>query len=251
VRTSRNSRVNTPDLEIVDEENGLVARRVVVGALDTNCWILFSPDSRQAIIIDPGDEPGRIVDACDDLTPIAVALSHQHWDHVLALPDVADAFGLEVYAHPEDATVWPYELGYLAKHGHFDAGTATRDLLECGCHIGAPIGRAMWEGDTRAMAAGSTITAGGLAIGVLHTPGHTPGSVSFTTGGHVFTGDTLFPGGPGLTGWPLSDFGTIIESIRARLLTLPSRTAVHPGHGDSTTIGAERPQLATWINRGW
>jgi hydroxyacylglutathione hydrolase len=75
--------------------------------------------------------------------------------------------------------------------------------------------------------------------------------VSLLVGGHVLTGDTLFPGGPGLTGWPLSDFDTILDSIEHRLLTLPDRTAVHPGHGDRTTIGAERGQLEAWRARGW
>lgn len=241
----------TSDAEIVDESNGLIARRVVVGALDTNCWILFTPSSKQAIIIDPGDEPNRIIDACSDLEPVAVALSHQHWDHVLALPDVADAFGLAVHAHPDDAPVWPHELDYLAEHSHFDAGSATADLLACGCHIGPPQGRPLWAGLTRPTTAGSNITTGGLELKVLYTPGHTPGGISFATSGHVFTGDTLFPGGPGLTGWPLSDFDTIINSIRTQLFTLPDQTQVHPGHGRSTTVVVERPQLPAWIDRGW
>jgi len=240
-----------PDTESVDDLNGLVARRLVVGALDTNCWILFRPRSDKAIIIDPGDEPQRIIDACSDLKPLAVVLSHQHWDHVLALPDVADEFGIEVYAHPDDSPVWPHERRYLATHGRFDAGTATADLLACGCHLGAPRDRPLWEGLTRDVGAGWSIDADGLVLRALHTPGHTPGSISLATSGHVFTGDTLFPGGPGLTGWPLSDFDTIIGSIRTKLFTLPNRTKVHPGHGRSTTIGDERPQLSAWIDRGW
>lgn len=245
------SNVKPDDIELVDQSHGLVARRIVVGALDTNCWILFHPADRSATIVDPGDEPTRILDACADLTPTSVVLTHQHWDHVLALPDVADAYGLDVLAHPDDAPVWPHEIGHLEEHGHFDAGTATTDLISCGCHIGAPPDRALWSGQTRPIHHGDTVGSGALDFRVLHTPGHTPGSISLVTGGHVFTGDTLFPGGPGLTGWPLSDFDTIIDSIRTELFTLPSNTAVHPGHGASTSIGAEAPSLPDWIERGW
>jgi len=241
----------TTDLEIVDEHNGLVARRIVVGALHTNCWILFTPTTSEAIVIDPGDEADRIIDACADVEPTAVVLSHQHWDHVLALPELVDAFGIDVHAHLDDAPVWPNELAHLAEHGHFDTGTATADLLSCGCHIGPPASGRLWDGVVKPLTSGSTVTAGDLELSVLHTPGHTPGGLSFATSGHVFTGDTLFPGGPGLTGWPLSDFDTIIESIRTTLFTLPGHARVHPGHGASTTIAAERPQLTTWIDRGW
>jgi hydroxyacylglutathione hydrolase len=85
----------------------------------------------------------------------------------------------------------------------------------------------------------------------VHTPGHTPGGISLTVGSHVLTGDTLFPGGPGLTGWPLSDFPTVIGSIEHHLFSLPDHTIVHPGRGTTTTIGNERPKLPEWIERGW
>ncbi len=99
---------------------------------------------------------------------------------------------------------------------------------------------------------GQELTVGGLVVRVLHTPGHSPGAVCFYVPdiGMVFTGDTLFAGGPGATGRSYSDFGTIIASITDRLLTLPQETAVHTGHGDSTTIAAEAPHLQEWIARG-
>ena len=99
---------------------------------------------------------------------------------------------------------------------------------------------------------GDTFDVAGARLTALHTPGHSPGSVSFHLAdeGTVFTGDTLFQGGPGATGRSFSDFPTIIASIKARLLTLPAETVVRTGHGDSTTIGAEAPQLADWIKRG-
>lgn len=241
--------MTTTDIEIVTDD--LIARRVVVGTLDTNCWILFAPTERDAIIVDPGDEPQRIIDACHGLTPTAVVVTHQHWDHVLALPDIADHYGLDVLAHPDDHQVWPHETAHLQRHGHFDAGTATAALLACGCNLGAPPDRPIWDGTTRPVKHREVIAAGQLRLQVRHTPGHTPGSITLATPQHVFTGDTLFPGGPGLTGWPLSDFDTIIESIRTQIFTLADSTAIHPGHGHSTEIGDEKPSLPEWIERGW
>lgn len=239
------------DTEIVDDVTGLIIRRVVAGALDTNCWIVAARSDGHAIVIDPGDEPERLIDATDGLHVEAVVLTHAHWDHVLALPTVADAWGCVVLQHPEDAPVWPHELDHLNTHGHFDAGTATTDLLACGCTLAPDPGTRIWDGHTQPVVHGQIIPLGAGAMRVIHTPGHTPGSISLLVGDHVFTGDTLFPGGPGLTGWPLSDFPTIIESIEHRLFPLPGHVAVRPGHGRSTTIRNERPHLTDWIARGW
>ncbi|WP_229847452.1 MBL fold metallo-hydrolase, partial [Kitasatospora griseola] len=103
-----------------------------------------------------------------------------------------------------------------------------------------------------ALADGQQLTVAGTTLTVLHTPGHSPGAVSLYAPelGTVFTGDTLFAGGPGATGRSFSDFPTIVDSIRERLLTLPAETVVRTGHGDSTTVGAEAPHLAEWIARG-
>ncbi len=239
------------DLEIVDDAAGIVIRRVVVGPLATNCWIIASTTGADAIVVDPGDEPQRLLDATADVDVTAVVLSHSHWDHVLALPTVADAWGCAVHLHPADAPVWPNELAHLHTHGHFDAGTATAELLACGCRLAPDPAARRWTGTVRPLRDGQRLALDGRRITVVHTPGHTPGGVSLVCGNHVLTGDTLFPGGPGLTGWPLSDFPTIIDSIRTRLFTLPGDTHVHPGHGASTTIATERPHLRAWIRRGW
>ena len=239
------------ELELVDDDNRLVLRRVVVGPLRTNCWIIATTDSKHAVVIDPGDEPGHLIDAAHDLAVTAIVLTHTHWDHVLALPTVADAWGRDVHCHRDEAPVWPHELSQLRHHGHFDAGTATADLIACGCTITPPPGAELWSGVTQPLSDDQILHLDGRQITVVHTPGHTPGSVSLRCGNHIFTGDTLFPGGPGLTGWPFSDFPTIIASIRTRLFTLPDGMHVHPGHGHSTTIGEERPHLHEWIERGW
>jgi hydroxyacylglutathione hydrolase len=240
-----------PDLEFSDPTSGAVIRRITVGELDTNCWIIFDPNSRDAMIVDPGDEAQRILDASTDLHVRSVVLTHAHWDHVLGVDHLSDATGLVPLLHPADSPVWPHEQHYLASHGHFDAGTATDDLLACGCSLNPNPSRPLWDGTTNMVMDRQTIRVGQLEVTVLATPGHTPGSISLTVGNHVFTGDTLFPGGPGLTGWPLSDFPTIVNSIATQLFTLRDQTIVHPGHGNDTTIGAERLSLNEWIKRGW
>jgi hydroxyacylglutathione hydrolase len=232
-------------------------RRIVVGPLDTNCWAVHAAGSRQALLVDPGAEPEHILDAVADLQVTAIVLTHAHFDHVLAVPDVAAALGVPVLAHPDDAPAWPHELATLHRLGHFDAGTATADLLAAGHPPRPDPRRQLWDGRVdRPVHHGEVLPVGPLRAQVRHTPGHTPGGVSllFPGGagrpGHLLTGDTLFPGGPGLTGRPLSDFRTILASV-GELLDLPGDTVVHPGHGPDTTVAAERPALAGWAARGW
>jgi len=233
----------------------VVLRRVVVGPLHTNCWVVHAAGSRQALLVDPGDDPARILAAVADLDVTGIVLTHAHFDHVLALPDVAATLDAPVLAHPDDAAVWEHELATLARDGHFDAGTATADLLAAGHPLRPDPRRPLWDGHVdRFVADGDVLSVGPLRVRVLHTPGHTPGGVGLVVsagpGRHLLSGDTLFPGGPGLTGWPLSDFRTILGSVR-RLLDLPADTAVHPGHGPDTMIATERPAFAGWAARGW
>jgi len=228
-------------------------RRIVVGALDTNCWAVHARGDRAAVLVDPGDDPARILDAVADLTVTAVLLTHAHFDHVLAVAEVADAVGAPVLAHPADAAVWPGELDHLRRYGDWDAGTATAALLaDAPDLLRPPAGAPHWDGGHAPVTDGRILRIGALTATVWHTPGHTPGGVSLSLPGHVLTGDTLFPGGPGLTGpaWPLSDFGAVMASAR-RLLALPAATVVHPGHGRDKTVAAERPHLAAWQRRGW
>lgn len=228
-----------------------VLRRIVVGALDTNCWILHAHGDRRALVVDPGDEPDRVLATVADLDVVAVLLTHAHFDHVLAMPSVVKALGVPVLAHPADAPVWPHELATARRVGHWDAGTATADLLARDPTLLAfRPDTPLWDGTSTPILDGQVLHIGPLAVRALHTPGHTPGGLTLSVDGHLLTGDTLFPGGPGLTGPPLSDFATIIRSAR-RLLTLPETTRIHPGHGPDTTVAAERPHLDEWINRGW
>lgn len=227
-------------------------RRVVVGPLRTNCWVVHARGSNEALLVDPGDEPARVLDAVAGLQVVAIVLTHAHFDHVLAVPEVARALDAPVLAHAADAPVWPHELATLRREGRFDAGTATAALLAAG-HPLRPDGP-LWDGHVdRLVGDGEVLPVGPLRVTLWHTPGHTPGGLSLLVPGrpgHLLTGDTLFPGGPGLTGWPLSDFPTIMTSAR-RLLDLPADTVVRPGHGPGTTVGTERPALASWVARGW
>ena len=238
--------------ELADDRNEIVIRRITVGPLATNCYALHAPRSDKAILVDPGGDADVILDAVADLRITTMVLTHMHWDHVGAVAEVVDAIGAPVAAHSADAPVWPHERRHLEDHGHWDAGTATAELLAAGCPLHPPPGEPLWSGVLNTLLHhGDAVTAGPLDLTVTHTPGHTPGGITLSTPGHAFTGDTLFPGGPGLTGWPFSDFATIITSIRSRLLTLADDTVVHPGHGKRTCIGDERPHLQTWITRGW
>ncbi|WP_214411021.1 MBL fold metallo-hydrolase [Sphaerisporangium fuscum] len=228
-----------------------VLRRVVVGVLETNCWILHAHGDRRALIVDPGDEPGRVLDAVADLDVVAVLLTHAHFDHVLAVPEVVEALGVPVLAHPADQPVWPHEIATARRTGHWDAGTATADIsARDPARLAFPSDARLWDGMSVPILDGEILHIGPLPVRALHTPGHTPGGLTLAVESHLLTGDTLFPGGPGLTGPPLSDFAVVIRSVRT-LLGFPGATRIHPGHGPDTTVATELPHLDDWIARGW
>jgi glyoxylase-like metal-dependent hydrolase (beta-lactamase superfamily II) len=186
--------------------------------VDNNVWIVG--DDTEAIVIDAAHDAEAIAEALGGRTLRAIVCTHAHNDHIDAAPALAAATGAPILLHPDDLPLW--------KQTHPER---------------SPDGE---------LADGQTITVGGVELTVLHTPGHAPGAVCLYAPalGAVFTGDTLFCGGPGATGRSFSHFTTINVSIRERLLTLPPETAVHTGHGDGTSIGAEAPALDEWIKRG-
>lgn len=186
-------------------------------AVDNNVWLVGGDD--EVLIVDAAHDTAAILAAVGGRRVVAIVCTHAHDDHINVAPELADATGAPVRLHPEDEVLW--------KRVHPDFRFT-------------------------ALADGEVVRAGGTELRVVHTPGHAPGAVclyapELTT---VFSGDTLFAGGPGATGRSFSDFGTIITSIRERLLTLPPETLVRPGHGDDTTIGAEMQDLDAWIARG-
>ncbi|MEV7353094.1 MULTISPECIES: MBL fold metallo-hydrolase [Micromonospora] len=186
--------------------------------VDNNVWVIG--DDAECVVLDAPHDVAAIRQVIGDRRVVAIVATHAHDDHVRVAPELARATGAPVLLHPADRVLW--------------------DMVHPGA---APDGE---------LTDGQTITVGGTTLRVLHTPGHSPGACSLYAPdlGAVFTGDTLFAGGPGATGRSYSDFGTIVESIRTRLLTLPPETVVHTGHGDDTTIGAEAPHLDEWIARG-
>lgn len=186
--------------------------------VDNNVWIVG--DDAECVIIDAAHDAKAISAAVGDRRLTHILCTHGHDDHIDAVRDLVELHpGAKVLLHPADRMLWDRIIA-TPPHG---------DLAD-----------------------GQEITVGGETLKVLHTPGHSPGACCFVLDGAgvVFSGDTLFNGGPGATGRSFSDFGTIIDSIRERLLTLPARTVVHTGHGDDTTIEAEAPHLADWIARG-
>jgi glyoxylase-like metal-dependent hydrolase (beta-lactamase superfamily II) len=186
--------------------------------VENNIWLVGDED--EVVVVDAAHDAGPIVDAVGGRQVVAIVCTHGHNDHINAAVELAGATGAPIFLHPDDRMLWD--------DVHPDR---------------APD----W-----ALVDGDEVEVGGAALSVLHTPGHSPGGVCLylTSAGVVFSGDTLFQGGPGATGRSFSDFPTIIESIRSRLLTLAPATVVHAGHGDSTTIGAELPHQQDWIDRG-
>jgi glyoxylase-like metal-dependent hydrolase (beta-lactamase superfamily II) len=188
--------------------------KVVVGPMDNNVFVLRCRQTGEALLIDAANEHDRLLGLCQTLGVRTVIETHGHWDHIQAVPAVRDA---------------GYQVGITA---------ADADMLPSYDYV---------------LEDEAVIEVGRLRLHTLATPGHTPGSMCFRLEHTpvVFSGDTLFPGGPGATSFPGGDFEAIIASLDRRLFTLDADTLVLPGHGEDTTIGSERPHLDEWVARGW
>ncbi|MEV7387170.1 MBL fold metallo-hydrolase [Streptomyces sp. NPDC091215] len=187
--------------------------------VDNNVWIVG--DDHEAVVIDAAHDADAILAALGGRRLRAIVCTHAHDDHIDAAPDLAARTGAPILLHPDDLPLW--------KQTHPDRLPDAE------------------------LADGQRVEVAGTELTVLHTPGHAPGAVCLHAPhlSALFSGDTLFAGGPGATGRSYSDFPTIVESIRERLLTLPEDTVVHTGHGDTTTVGAEAPHLQEWLDRGF
>jgi glyoxylase-like metal-dependent hydrolase (beta-lactamase superfamily II) len=202
-----------PELHFEDSQAEI--HKLVVGPMDNNVFVLRCKESGVAVLLDAANEHDKLLDLCQRLNVRKVLETHGHWDHIQAVPQVRDA-GYEVGVTAQDAAMLP----------SYDFTLEDESVIE--------VGR--------------------LRLHTILTPGHTRGSMCFRVDGSpvLFSGDTLFPGGPGNTTFEGGDFATIIRSIEDRLFaTLPDDMLVLPGHGDSTKIGNEKPHLQEWIDRGW
>lgn len=207
----------------VRELPGLIVAKLAVGPLDNNAYLLRCPKSGEMVLIDAANEARRLLELVGDGHLAAIVTTHRHWDHWQALAEVQSATGAAVLAHPEDAGELPVPATGLLHHG---------DKVKVGL----------------------------AELRVVHLRGHTPGSIAlcYDAGGqlasspHLFTGDSLFPGGPGNTGNDPQRFAQLMDDLEERVFSqLPDATWVYPGHGRDTTLGAERPHIPKWRERGW
>lgn len=203
----------------VHELTHLIVNKLSVGAMDNNTYVLRCRNTGHELLIDAADEADKLLAICGDGPLVDVVTTHRHRDHWRALGEVATQTRTETVAHADDA----------------DA-------------IAVPTGRRVHDGER--------LVFGDCSVTVIHLGGHTPGSIALlyddpTGAPHLFSGDGLFPGGVGKTTSP-EDFDTLIDNVERKLFdALPDETWVYPGHGDDTTLGAERPVLANWRARGW
>ena len=187
--------------------------------VDNNVWLVG--DEREVIVIDAAHDAGAIAAAVGDRKVLGIACTHAHDDHVSAAPALSRKLAAPVLLHPAEHVLW--------RLAHPDIPSPSTELAD-----------------------GDTLRVAGTALQVLHTPGHSPGSCCLYAPelNMVFSGDTLFNGGPGATGRSYSNFDEIISSIRTKLLTLPPETEVRTGHGEATTVGNEAEHVGEWLARG-
>ena len=201
----------------------LTITKISVGSMDNNAYLLVCRRTNEALLIDAANDPERLSDliGSDPERPTlrTIVTTHRHGDHWQALGAIAGAYGANTVAHPSDAEPLPVPPDQFVEHG-------------------------------------DTVEVGAATLSVIHLRGHTPGSIALryqdpTGPAHLFTGDSLFPGGVGKT-WSPDDFTSLFTDVTERIFdVLPDDTWVYPGHGDDTTLGKERPHLDEWRERGW
>ncbi|MEV6864236.1 MBL fold metallo-hydrolase [Streptosporangium subroseum] len=199
----------------VRELPALTIAKLAVGPFDNNAYLLRCTATGDGLLIDAAAEADRLLALIGEQPISKIVTTHQHGDHWQALQEVAGETGATVIAHPLDAPALPVPVDLQVEHG-------------------------------------DEITVGAVTLNVIHLRGHTPGSIALYHPGHLFTGDSLFPGGVGNTNKDSERFAQLFTDVSERIFDrLPDDTWVYPGHGKDTTLGAERPSLPEWRERGW
>ncbi len=199
----------------------LIVHQMSVGPLQVNCFIVSSAKTKEAMVIDPGEEGARILHMAEreGLNVSKVVNTHGHFDHIGANQQVVEATGAELMMHKDDLPILLNARNHAEVYGLSVSPSPEPDkLLEQGDHF----------------------QLGELDFKVFHVPGHSPGGICLLSDGHLFVGDVLFSGSIGRTDLPGGDFDSLVEGVREQLFNLPDETIVHPGHGPDTTIGRER-----------
>lgn len=198
-------------------------KKIVVGALETNCYLVYCPNTRECAVVDPGAEPEKIKKSITDLglRPVSVLNTHGHVDHVGANQDILECYDIPLYVHPAD-----------------------QPMLECAgrTDLSALLGAKDSPPPDFFLEDGSEIKVGECVLKVIHTPGHSEGSTVFLSEKFVLSGDTLFCGGVGRTDLPGGSWNKLVDSIVSKILVLPGDIQVLPGHGPSTTVEREKKQ---------
>lgn len=198
-------------MSIIASDDIMRIQRLALGPFSTNAYVLVCQMTGDSVLVDAPAQANDLLKALNGTTPKHILITHTHMDHLGALPKVKSMLDIPVAVHESESNRLPVAADTLLNDG-------------------------------------DTISFGKIELSVLHTPGHTPGSVCFLTGNHLISGDTIFPGGPGKTGSP-GDFQLIIESITGKILVLPDDARIYPGHGDSITLEQAKEQFAVFSSR--
>lgn len=198
-------------MSVVVKNDDIQIEKHELGPFGTNSYLLICQKTGDSVIVDAPGDAGKVLKRLAGTHPKYILMTHNHMDHVGALADLKSALNVPLAAHADDAAGLPVKPEQLLNDG-------------------------------------DTISFGEIQLSVLHTPGHTPGSLCFLTGSYLISGDTIFPGGPGKT-WSPADFKKIVESLTGKIFTLPDETQVYPGHGDSTIVKKEKQEFEAFSSK--